>query len=86
MKNSLADEKTMDATVRNLEIVGEAAKKIDESIRNGYPNIEWKKLIGLRNVIIHDYFGVDYNIIWFIITKEIKPLERKLIDLKNEEK
>ena len=72
------DTKTIDAVVRNFEIIGEASNKIPEEIKNKYPEIERRKLIGLRNRIIHEYFGVDNNIIWFIIENELNELEKNL--------
>ena len=54
------DEKTIDATVRNFEIIGEAANRIPEDYKLQHPEIEWRQIIGLRNRIIHEYFGIDY--------------------------
>lgn len=62
----------VDAVIRNFEIIGEASKNIPESIRLRYPSVPWKKMIGLRNLISHEYFGVDYEMIW-TITKESLP-------------
>lgn len=59
----LADDKTIDAVVRNFEIIGEASLRIDEDFRFEHPQIEWKKLRGFRNRIVHDYFGIDYEIV-----------------------
>ncbi len=72
------DPKTIDAVIRNFEIIGEAANKIPEEIKNTNPEIEWKKIIGLRNRIIHGYFGVDNSIIWFIIENELDKLEESI--------
>lgn len=63
----LEDEKTIDAVVRNFEIIGEAANRIDPLFRNQHPNVEWKRIRGFRNRIVHDYFGIDYEIVWDII-------------------
>jgi uncharacterized protein with HEPN domain len=63
----LSDDKTMDAVVRNFEIIGEAANRIDEEFRLNHPEIEWKRIRGFRNRIVHDYFGIDYEIVWEII-------------------
>ena len=62
----LTDKKTLNAVLRNLSIIGEAANHIPIEIQNKYPKIDWTAIIGLRNRVIHDYFGIDYNIIWFI--------------------
>jgi len=56
----LKDDKTIDAVIRNFEIIGEAANRIDEDFRINNPNIEWNRIRGFRNRIIHDYFGIDY--------------------------
>lgn len=63
----VSDEKTMDAVVRNFEIIGEAANRIDPDFRDNNPEIEWKRIRGFRNRIIHEYFGIDYEIVWEII-------------------
>ncbi|WAC41891.1 DUF86 domain-containing protein [Pedobacter sp. SL55] len=70
----LADNKTVDAVVRNFEIIGEAANRIDEDFRNNNPEIEWKRIRGFRNRIVHDYFGIDYAIVWNIIESYINEL------------
>jgi uncharacterized protein with HEPN domain len=53
------DQKTIDAVVRNIEIIGEAVSNIPEDIRNKYSKVPWKKIVGVRNIVIHKYFGVD---------------------------
>ena len=63
----LTDDKTIDAVVRNFEIIGEAANRIDPDFRDQNPQIEWKRIRGFRNRIVHDYFGIDYEIVWNII-------------------
>ncbi|MBI5560841.1 MAG: DUF86 domain-containing protein [Deltaproteobacteria bacterium] len=72
------DAKTLDAVVRNLEIIGEAAKKVPEEIRRRCPDVEWKRIAGLRDILIHEYFGIDVNIIWDIIRNRLSPLERQI--------
>lgn len=62
------DEMIIDAIVRNLEIIGEASRNIPEEVREKYPYIPWRRMIGLRNIVIHEYFGIDLDIIWQIIS------------------
>ena len=65
------DDRTVDAVVRNLQIIGEAVKMIPESIRLAHANIEWKKIAGLRDILAHQYFGVDIEIIWDILENKL---------------
>lgn len=68
------DRKTVDAVLHNLAIIGEAATKLSSEIKNEMPEIEWRKIIGLRNIVIHEYFGVDQQIVWDIIANKLQPL------------
>ena len=79
----LADDKTIDAVVRNFEIIGDASLRIDEDFRFEHPQIEWKKLRGFRNRIVHDYFGIDYEIVWSILTQDLEELFFQLDQLLN---
>ncbi len=63
----IEDEKTVDAVVRNFEIIGEAANRIDDDFKRVNPELAWKHLRGFRNRIVHEYFGIDYEIVWSII-------------------
>jgi uncharacterized protein with HEPN domain len=74
----VADEKTFDAVMRDLEIVGEAAKHIPPEVRAEAPDIDWRKIAGLRDVVIHEYFGLDLEIIWDIVTREVPALREQL--------
>jgi uncharacterized protein with HEPN domain len=82
LKKFMIDRKTQDAVVRNLEIIGEATKNISNDLKTKYPEIPWKKLAGLRDKLIHFYFGIDYKIVWNIVRKElpkfINPLTKVL--------
>ncbi|WP_198293542.1 HepT-like ribonuclease domain-containing protein [Algoriphagus resistens] len=60
----VSNDKTIDAVVRNFEIIGEAAHRIDSHFRDSNPEIEWKRIRGFRNRIVHDYFGIDHDIVW----------------------
>lgn len=68
----------MDAVVRNLEIIGEGAKRVPETRPQRMPDIEWKRIAGLRDILIHNYFGVDVDIIWEIVTTKM-PLLATLV-------
>ena len=70
---------TVDAVIRNFEIIGEAAKNVPDFIKDKYKEIPWKKMYGLRNLISHEYFGVDYEMIWEIISTD---LPHNLLDIK----
>ena len=70
-----SDVKTFDAVIRNLEIIGEAIKGVPEEIRSIYPDVEWKKIAGLRDILAHEYFGIDVEIIWDIIQNKLPVLE-----------
>lgn len=67
----LKDIKTQDAVVRNLEIIGEAIKNISEELKKKYPKIPWKDLTGIRDKLIHHYFGVNLDIVWNIVKEEL---------------
>lgn len=69
------DEVLCRAVVRSLEIIGEASKKLDDEFKSSNNHIEWKKLAGTRDKLIHDYFGIDYDIIWDIIETKIQDLD-----------
>ncbi|MEO0001807.1 MAG: hypothetical protein RL766_1853 [Bacteroidota bacterium] len=80
----LSDDLLCHAIVRSLEIIGEAAKKIDSEFKNEYPHIEWKKMAGTRDKMIHDYFGVDYEIVWDIVEQKIPDLDHFVTEIINE--
>ena len=72
---------TKDAVERNFEIIGEAVKNLSEDFRNKYPNIPFKQIAGMRDKLIHDYFGVDYEIVWKTIKDKLPDFEREINDL-----
>ncbi len=71
------DRKTVNAVIRSLEVMGEAVKKIPSEIRDKYPEIPWRYIAGTRDKLIHEYHGVDLEIVWEVIEKEIPPLKPK---------
>jgi len=77
----MMDDKTKDAVVRNLEIIGEAAKNIPESIKEKFPVVPWQSVIDMRNKLIHEYFGVSFPIVWETVKSDLPLLKEKLKEL-----
>lgn len=69
------DKKTLYAVIRCLEVLGEAVKKIPKHIKEEYPEIPWQEIAGIRDKLIHEYFGVDIEIVWDTIDEDLSPLE-----------
>jgi hypothetical protein len=78
----MADDKTVDATVRNLEIIGEAARQIPGDFSAAHPSVPWRRIAGLRNRIVHDYVGLDLEIIWEVIQTDLPQLKSQLATLR----
>ena len=72
------DERTVDAVARNLEILGEATRQLPEDFILRFPQVPWRQIAGLRNRIVHDYFGLDLEIIWQIIQRDLAQLQAQL--------
>ena len=75
------DRKTINAVIRSIEVIGEAAKKIPKLIRDKHPSIPWKKIMGMRNKLIHEYFGVDIEVLWATVKEDIPSLKPLVQDI-----
>ena len=69
------------ASVKQMEIIGEAANRINEETINNHPEVEWTKIIALRNILVHEYYVIDENIVWNIITEDLPKLKNQIISL-----
>ena len=77
-KDFMADQKTQDAVVRNIEIIGEAARGIPKVFRADNSQIPWDDIIGMRNIIVHHYFGILIDVVWDIVKKELPMLKKQI--------
>ena len=80
----LKDKKTIKAVIRSLEVLGEASKKIPDDVKTRYPRIPWKRMAGMRDKLIHEYFGVDLEIVWNAAKKELPPVKSSIEELVRE--
>jgi len=80
------NEMAVDAVIRNFEIIGEAVKKIPEVIKNKYTDVDWKEATGFRDVLIHDYFGIDLEAVWDTLRKNIPYFKKSIIRVLESEK
>jgi len=85
-KSFLKDNKTMDAVVHNIEIIGEASKNIDLNLKKKYPEVSWKKLAGIRDKIAHFYFGVNYEIVWDFVKNKLPEIKKCVNNIIRKEK
>ena len=74
----VADERTYDATLRNIELLGEAAGHIPSYVREAHPEIEWRRIVGARNRLAHGYLGIDVDVVWDIVQTDVPELLPKL--------
>ena len=77
----LADHKTQDAVIRNIEIIGEAVKHMPTAITIAHTEVEWKSIAGMRDKLVHDYFGVNMDILWDVVTTKLPPLLGQIKDI-----
>lgn len=81
----LQDETLKRAYVRSIEVIGEAVKQLPDTLRQKYPAIEWRAIAGMRNHLIHEYFGVDYDIVWDVIITKIPALDTAIKRIMSQE-
>lgn len=82
----LADETLKRAFVRSIETIGEATKQVPKDIRQKYPHIQWRAMAGMRDRLIHGYFGIDYEIVWDVVINKVPKLQQEIEEiLRNEE-
>jgi len=81
----MADERTKDAILRNLQVIGESSKNLPESLIANHPEVDWSGLTGVRDIVTHRYFRVDWHLLWTSIQKELPVLKKQIRNLMKEE-
>jgi len=82
-KELKSDKKTYDAVLMNFIIIGEAVKNIYDEVRENHPNVEWRKIMAMRNLLAHEYWGVDEKVVWNAIRKNLPQLKEIITKIKN---
>jgi len=77
----LSDSRSQDAVLRNVEIIGEAVRGVTEGTRAVHPEVPWREMAGMRDRVIHDYFRVDLDVVWDVVSQDLRPLREKIADL-----
>lgn len=77
----MKDRKTQDAVVRNLEIIGEAAKGVSPGLKKAHPEVPWKRIAGMRDKMIHEYFGVNLDLVWGAVERDVPTLKSQIESL-----
>lgn len=77
------DSKTLDAVIRNFEIIGEAAGRLQEGFQERFDGVQWARIRGFRNRLVHDYMGIDYEIVWNIINRDLDKLQKQIMNARD---
>ena len=80
----LSSVQFQDSVIRRIEIIGEAIKGIHDEIKSKYPDIQWKKIAGMRDILIHEYFGIDIKLTWEVVTRDIPKLKSEMLKVREE--
>ena len=78
-----SDAKTYDAVIRNFTVIGEAIKNIYDEVRQNYPDVEWKEIMAMRNLLVHEYWGINEGVVWDAIKKDLPKLKEIVLRIKN---
>jgi uncharacterized protein with HEPN domain len=74
----LADTKTQDAVLRNLQIMGESTQRLSPALKAAHPQVEWREIVAFRNILVHNYLGMDLAQVWEIVTDDLPPFQREI--------
>jgi len=85
-KDFLESVELQDKVIRRLEIIGEAVKNLPQDFKEKYPHIPWKEIAGMRDVLVHKYFGIDLDLTWEVVERDLPQLKRQLLDILEQEK